>query len=123
MFQGLRSHILDTDDLEATKAWYTAVLGKPPYFDEPFYVGFDVGGFELGLLPRNADKPYPAGGETYWGVADIRGAVAELQGQGGELVHDIENVGEGILMAIIKDPAGNRVGIIENPLFNPEQSG
>lgn len=123
VFLGLRSHILDTDDLQATKAWYTTVLGKAPYFDEPFYVGFDVGGFELGLLPRNADKPYPAGGETYWGVSDVRSAVAELQGQGGELVHDIEDVGEGILMAIIKDPAGNRVGVIENPLFNPEQSG
>lgn len=123
MFLGLRSHILDTDDLQATKAWYSDVLGKVPYFDESFYVGFDVGGFELGLLPRDADKPYPAGGETYWGVADIRTAVEELQGKGGELVHDIQDVGEGILMAIVKDPAGNRVGIIENALFNPENSG
>jgi len=123
VFLGLRSHILDTDDLQATKAWYTDVLGKPPYFDEPFYVGFDAGGFELGLLPRDPDKPYPTGGETYWGVTDIRKAVEELQSKRGELVHDIQDVGEGILMAIIKDPAGNRVGIIENPQFNPEKSG
>ena len=85
MFLGLRSHILDTDDLQATKAWYSDVLGKPPYFDESFYVGFDVGGFELGLLPRDADKPYPAGGETYWGVADIRQAVENCKARAASL--------------------------------------
>lgn len=122
MFLGLRSHILDTNDLQGSKAWYTGLLGKPPYFDESFYVGFEIGGFELGLLPRDADKPYPAGGETYWGVGDIHKAVEELKSKGGELVHDIEDVGDSILMAIVKDPAGNRVGIIENPQFNPEKS-
>ena len=79
MFLGLRSHILDTDDLESTKSWYRNILKKDPYFDEAFYVGFDVGGFELGLLPRDQAKPYPAGGETYWGVSDITAAVEQLQ--------------------------------------------
>ena len=116
MFLGLRSHILDTDDLEATKAWYSEVLGYPPYFDEEFYVGFNVGGYELGLLPRS-DPPYPAGGETYWGVSDIHAAYAELQAQGAAPAHEITDVGEGILMAIVVDPAGNRIGIIENPHF------
>ena len=123
MFLGLRSHILDTEDLESTKSWYAAVLGKQPYFDEPFYVGFDVGGFELGMLPRDPDKPYPAGGETYWGVGDIRATLEQLQQHGAEVVHEIQDVGEGILMAVVTDPAGNRVGVIENPLFNPAESG
>ena len=51
MLQGLRSQIYQVADLEAAKAWYTALLGTPPYFDEPFYVGFNVGGYELGLQP------------------------------------------------------------------------
>ena len=123
MFLGLRSHILDTADLAATKDWYTRVLGKEPYFDDPFYVGFDVGGFELGLLPRNADKPYPAGGETYWGVSDIKAAYAQLQDHGGAAAHDITDVGDGILMAIVTDPAGNRIGIIENSHFKPGETG
>lgn len=122
MFLGLRSHILDTDDLEGTKAWYTEVLGVPPYFDEPFYVGFNVGGFELGLLPRQ-DPPYPAGGETYWGVADINEALQQLLARGATEAHEITDVGEGILMAIVADPAGNRVGIIENAHFDPAASG
>ena len=52
MLQGLRTAIYHVGDLEAAKRWYTDVLGVQPYFDEPFYVGFDVGGFELGLLPE-----------------------------------------------------------------------
>lgn len=121
MFLGLRSHILDTDALDATKAWYSQLLGHGPYFDEEFYVGFNVGGFELGLLPRR-DPPYPAGGETYWGVADIRDAVDRLQSHGAELAHEITDVGEGILMAVLIDPAGNRIGIIENAHFDPSTS-
>lgn len=123
MFLGLRSHILDTDDLEGTKAWYTQVLGKGPYFDEPFYVGFDVGGFELGLLPRDATKPYPRGGETYWGVVDIHASLAGLRQVGADVVHDVQDVGDGILMAVVTDPSGNRVGVIQNPHFNPAESG
>ena len=123
MFLGLRSHILDTDNLEGSRAWYSEVLGKPPYFDEPFYVGFEVGGFELGLLPRDQDKPYPAGGETYWGVADINAAFAELQAKGAVPAHEIADVGEGILMAVVVDPADNRIGIIENPHFKVGETG
>ena len=37
--------------MAAAKRWYTKVLGLTPYFDQPFYVGFNVGGYELGLLP------------------------------------------------------------------------
>lgn len=122
VFLGLRSHILDTEDLQATKAWYTEVLGVPPYFDEPFYVGFNVGGFELGLMPTQ-DPPYPAGGETYWGVADINPAWEQLLARGAEPSHEITDVGDGILMAVVIDPGGNRIGIIENPHFDPATSG
>jgi catechol 2,3-dioxygenase-like lactoylglutathione lyase family enzyme len=60
MFLGLRTVIYPAPDLAASKAWYTALLGVEPYFDEPFYVGFDVGGYELGLNPDNEVA------ETYW---------------------------------------------------------
>ena len=37
-----------SSDLDAAKRFYTAALKKPPYFDQPFYVGFDIDGYELG---------------------------------------------------------------------------
>ena len=51
MFQGLRTLVYHVSDLEGAKAWYTTLLGTPPYFDEPYYVGFNVAGYELGLQP------------------------------------------------------------------------
>ena len=51
MIQGLRTVIYHVTDLARAKEWYTAVLGHGPYFDQPFYVGYAVGGFELGLVP------------------------------------------------------------------------
>jgi len=49
MLLGLRTVIYPVADLARGKAWYEQVVGAKPYFDEPFYVGFNVGGFELGL--------------------------------------------------------------------------
>ena len=51
MFKGLRTIIYPSPDLAKATAWYTGVVGHAPYFNQPFYVGFNVGGFELGLLP------------------------------------------------------------------------
>ena len=48
MFEGLRTAAYPVPDLEAGKKWYTEALGVEPYFSEPFYVGFDIGGYELG---------------------------------------------------------------------------
>jgi len=116
MFLGLRSLIYTTRDLEASKQWYSNLLGYGPYFDKPFYVGFDVGGYELGLWPDQPDT-YPSGGETYWGVTDIEAAWKQLIDAGCEPSSEVTDVGEGILMAVVVDPAGNRLGIIENAHF------
>ena len=85
MILGLRTAIYPVGDLARAKAWYTQLLGQAPYFDQPFYVGFNVGGFELGAA-------------------------------GLEPVND---VGEGIKVGAVRDPFGNRLGIIENPHFDP----
>ncbi len=70
---GLRTVIYPAADLDTAKAWWTGFLGYPPYFDQPFYVGFDVGGYELGLLP---DADPADGAQAYWGVPDVPAAVA-----------------------------------------------
>ncbi|TMG98319.1 MAG: VOC family protein, partial [Betaproteobacteria bacterium] len=49
---GLRTAIYPAPDLQKAKQWYSELLVQAPYFDEPFYVGFSVGGFELGLVPE-----------------------------------------------------------------------
>ena len=68
MFQGLRTVIYNVDNLEKAKAWYTEVLGTKPYFDQPFYVGFNIGGFELGLDPDMSGVSKGINAVAYWGV-------------------------------------------------------
>lgn len=67
MIKGLRTVIYPAPNLAEAKDWYSKVLGQRPYFDQPFYVGFSVGGFELGLVPDakpSADGPKTFGGST-----------------------------------------------------------
>ncbi len=117
MFQGLRTAIYQVADLEQAKAWYSRVLGRQPYFDQPFYVGFSVGGCELGLQP---DAPANAAVENvvaYWGVEDAQAALDHLLALGATLNAKVLDVGEGIKVATVRDPFGNVFGIIENSNF------
>jgi catechol 2,3-dioxygenase-like lactoylglutathione lyase family enzyme len=117
MFLGLRTAIYPVDDLQAAKAWFTEVLGFGPYFDEPFFVGFNVGGYELALLPHEGEGPAPAGPLTYWGVPDADAELARLLGLGATVSEPLTEVGEGIKIGSVVAPMGSVVGIIENPVF------
>lgn len=117
MLLGLRTVIYHVDDLDAAKKWYSDLTGVSPYFDQPFYVGFNVNGFELGLDPDISGLSGGNGGTAYWGVADINETFEKIKALGGEAVSDIMDVGEGIKVASLKDPFGNLIGIIENPNF------
>ncbi len=114
-FLGLRTVLYPAPDLAATKDWYIQALGFPPYFDEPFYVGFNVGGYELGLDPNAT--PGESGQQIYWGVANIQAAVEHLESLGATISSAIQDVGDGILVATLRDPFGNALGVIENPHF------
>ncbi len=116
MFQGLRTVIYSGQNLAKAKAWYAQVLGQPPYFDQPFYVGFNVGGYELGLDP-DAPAAGQSGGVAYWGVADAAAALAHLLSLGASPHEAVRDVGDGIRVGIVQDPFGNLLGIIENPHF------
>ena len=114
--QGLRTVIHPVDDLDAAKAWWTSLLGVGPYFDQPFYVGFEVAGYELGLLPDGAD---PAEGSlTYWGVEDCQAAVDAAVALGATVHTEPNEVGDGIVTGTVRTPQGSIVGFIRNPHFH-----
>ena len=111
---GLRTVIYPCPDLDAAKGWWTDVVGVAPYFDEPFYVGFDVAGYELGLLP-DAD---PADGAlVYWAVDDVAGAMEEVVDAGGSVHVPASDVGDGIVTGTVRTPSGAVLGLIRNPHF------
>ncbi|HUQ38538.1 MAG TPA: hypothetical protein VM030_00155 [Acidimicrobiales bacterium] len=113
--QGLRTVIYPSPDLAAAKAWWTELLGSEPYFDEPFYVGFEVAGYELGLLP---DAEHAGDGAlTYWGVDDVAAAMATAIGLGATEHVAASEVGGGIITGSVRNPQGAVVGFIFNPHF------
>ena len=117
-FKALMTAIYPTGDLAKAKAWYAEVFGVPPYFDEPFYVGFNVAGYELGLIPNEAaHSPGNAGVVAYWGVDDCAAAHARVLALGAKELGPVQDVGGGIKVSTVTDPDGNALGIIENPHF------
>lgn len=118
---GLRTAIYAVPDLDAAKAWYTAVLEQPPYFDEEFYVGFSVGGFELGLVPEpDAPVERDAAGVAFWGVLDAQAAYDRLLSLEAADHEPIQDVGGGVLIGAVRDPFGNILGVVQNPHFRFE---
>jgi catechol 2,3-dioxygenase-like lactoylglutathione lyase family enzyme len=115
---GLRTIIYPAADLAASKAWYTRLLGIEPYFDQPFYVGFTVAGYELGLLP-DADAA-TTGPITYWGVADVDKALVHLHAAGAGPRTGPDDVGDNIRVATVVEPGGAIFGIIENPHYQQQ---
>jgi predicted enzyme related to lactoylglutathione lyase len=119
MIKGLRTVIYHVPDLGKAKSWYSRVTGVEPYFDQPYYVGYSVGGFELGLVPDG--KAGEGGCVAYWGVADAAASLEQLKKLGATVREKLQDVGEGIKVATVADPFGNTLGIIENPQFSLEK--
>jgi len=120
MFLGLRTVIYHVQDINIAKQWYSTVLDIQPYFDQPYYVGFNIGGFELGLDPDAKKVSYGNNVVAYWFVKDIKNAHARILKQGAKKNTDIQDVGDNILLATVIDPFGNILGLIENPNFKNE---
>ena len=116
---GLRTVVYKVDDLEKAKLWYTKAFQTKPYFDEPFYVGFNIGGYELGLLPEEIPQEKKSENIiTYWGVDEIDKEFNRLIELGATKHEEPTNVGGELVVASVKDPWGNVIGIIYNPEFN-----
>ena len=120
--EGLRTVIYHVPDLARAKAWYSAAFGVLPYFDEPFYVGFNIGGYELGLDPDMSGVQVGSNVVAYWGVANAESAFQDLIHKGARLHSVLREVGGGIRVATLQDPFGNVIGIIENPHFQLQES-
>ena len=116
MFLGLRTAIYPVNDLKLATRWYADALGIAPHFEQPFYVGFAVGGFELGLIPDGSASTH--GPQPLWGVVSAHAALSHLLAIGATALEPVTDVGDGIKVAAVMDPFGNRLGVIENPHFD-----
>lgn len=115
---GLRTTIYMVGDLSKAKEWYSKVFYCNPYFDEPFYVGFNIKGYELGLMPDESNNTNKADSVlSYWGVSDIHSEFARFIELGATEHEKPTNVGGDLMVASVKDLWGNIIGLIYNPHF------
>lgn len=118
---GLRTVIYKVGDINEAKIWYAKAFQTEAYFDEPFYVGFNIGGYELGLLPE--ENPTTEKTESilaYWGVDDIEKEYNRFLATGAIEHEKPTNVGGELMVASVIDPWGNIIGLIFNPAFKLE---
>ena len=111
MTAGIQTIIYPTKDLGTAKAVFTSLLG-PPAMDEPYYVGWNVAGQDIGLDPNGHAKGM-TGPVPYWNVSDIHGVLKSLVEAGAETVQDVKDVGDGKLIASVRDTDGNPIGLIQ----------
>lgn len=115
---GLRTTIYKVPDLVKAKEWYKQAFQTDPYFDEPFYVGFNIGGYELGLLPTtNTTIQTSENVLSYWGIEDIEKEYQRIKSLGATEHEAPHSVGGPLMVATLRDPWGNIIGLIYNPVF------
>jgi predicted enzyme related to lactoylglutathione lyase len=112
MTEGIRTIIYPVKDIAQAKKLYSQLLGVEPIMDEPFYVGFNVGGQDVGLDP-NGHKQGMTGPVGYWHVNDIKKSLQSLLDAGAQAQQEVKDVGWGKLIASVKDPDGNIIGLIQ----------
>ncbi|WP_367325190.1 VOC family protein [Streptomyces sp. HUAS ZL42] len=113
MTAGLRTIIYPVKDLARAKAVFSTLLDAEPYADESYYVGFKDSGQDVGLDPNGHAKGM-TGPVPYWHVEDIRARLQALLDAGAELLQDVQDVGGGRLIALVKDLDGNLIGVIQD---------
>ena len=115
---GLRTTIYKVSDLPKAKEWYAKAFQCEPYFDESYYVGFSINGYELGIQAETV--PVGENVATFWGVSDIDAEYERFIECGATPVEAPMDVGDGIKVGTFKDPWGNLIGIVYNPNFKGE---
>ena len=111
--EGIKTVLHPVSDLEKAKPVYAALLGTPPQHDAPYYVGFDVAGQHIGLVPGGGPQ-HLTSPVAYWHVPDIEAKLAEVTAAGATLKESPRDVGNGRLVATFTDPDGNVLGLVQD---------
>jgi predicted enzyme related to lactoylglutathione lyase len=112
--EGVKIILHPVSDLEKAKPVYTALLGAPPQHDASYYVGYEVAGQHIGLVPGGAQQGMTSP-VAYWQVPDIEAKLAEVTAAGGAVKESPRDVGGGRLVASFTDPDGNVLGVMQEP--------
>ena len=114
MTEGMQVIIYPITDIAQAKKLYSTLLGVDPSMDEAYYVGFRVGGLDVGLDPHG-HRQGMTGPVAYWEVDDIEQSLTSLLTAGAEALQEVRDVGGGKLIVSVKDADGNIMGLMQSP--------
>lgn len=114
MKQGIQHFNYPVRDIVQAKKLYSKLLGIDPYADAAYYVGFRIGDQEIGLDP-NGHNQGMTGPVGFFHVSDIKKTLQSLLDAGAQPQQEAKDVGGGKLIAYVKDPDGNSIGLIQLP--------
>ena len=106
------SIVIPVKDVAAASTFYRTVFGAEPHTDTPYYVGFNLGGLEIGLNPHGHATGM-VGPTAYHATEDVEASVAELVEAGATVVSPATSVGGTTVVAIVADADGNHLGLIQ----------
>jgi len=110
MNQGIKTIIYPVNDMARAKMRFQTLLGVEPYSDQPYYIGFKVGDQDIGLVPNSPE----AGVTAFYHIADIKQSLQSLLDAGSKILREINDVGGGRLVASVRDPDGNIIGLVQD---------
>jgi predicted enzyme related to lactoylglutathione lyase len=113
MTTGVKTILYPVTDLAQAKSIFTALLGVEPQADAPYYVGYDVEGQHIGLVPNGRDNGM-TGPVPYWHVDDIAASIDSLVGAGATIQQEPNDVGGGRQVATVIDADGNPIGLVQD---------
>ncbi|MEU9129303.1 VOC family protein [Kitasatospora sp. NPDC048540] len=113
MSSGITVIIYHVEDLARAKELFGTYLGVGPTTDTPYYVGYELEGQQIGLVPDG--RTNSSGPVCFRDVPDIAAAHQALLAAGAEVHEEPHDVGGGLLVASVKDSDGNVIGLRQQP--------
>ncbi|WP_280422491.1 VOC family protein [Nocardia carnea] len=110
---GITTVLHPVSDLAKAGKVYSALLGIAPHTEGTYYIGFDIAGQHIGLVPGGGPQEMTAP-VAYWQVPDIEAKLAEVCAAGATVREAVREVGAGRLVATVTDPDGNVLGLLQD---------
>jgi predicted enzyme related to lactoylglutathione lyase len=110
MNKGIKTVIYPVKDMAQATSLFRKFLGADPYADQPYYVGFKIGDQDIGLVPSGSNT----GMTAFYHIDDIKNSLQILLDAGAKVIQEIKDVGQGRLIASVKDKDGNLIGLVQD---------
>jgi predicted enzyme related to lactoylglutathione lyase len=111
---GVKTILYPVRDPAKAKELFTRLLGVEPTADSPYYIGYDIDGQQIGLVPNGHASQGMTGTTAFFHVDDIKAGMQAVLDAGGTVQQEVRDVGGGRQVGAVTDTEGNVIGFIQD---------